>query len=105
MYIVRNRSYTSLYTGVTSNIQERTRQHKAGTFGGFSKRYRTHLLVYCGWTDDLWAALQREKQIKGWSRQKKIAVIESLNPSWHDLSEVQIFPTWRMVPSSSGESD
>ncbi len=101
VYILTNRSYTSLYTGVTSNIQERMRQHKTGALDGFTKRYRTHLLIYCEWTDDVWAALQREKQIKGWSREKKIELIESVNPSWYDLSEVRSHPapTRSFLPS------
>lgn len=66
-----NRSYTALYTGMTNNLEKRVGQHKAGTFGGFSKRYRTHLLVYCESTPDVWTAIQREKQIKGWSREEK----------------------------------
>lgn len=96
VYILTNRSYTVLYTGMTNDLATRIRQHKNGIVDGFTKRYRTHLLVYCEWADDVWGAIQREKQIKGWSREKKIDLIEAMNPSWHDLSEVQSFPVWRV---------
>jgi putative endonuclease len=87
VYIMTNRSYTVLYTGVTNNLQSRVQQQKNGTADSFTKRYRVCLLVYCEWYADIRAAIAREKQIKGWSRAKKIALIESLNLSWHDLSE------------------
>jgi putative endonuclease len=76
-----------LYIGVTSDLQTRVRQHKAGTFEGFSKKYRCHRLVYYERYDYIQAAIGREKQLKGLTRKKKIALIESMNPRWHDLSE------------------
>lgn len=93
VYILTNRSYVSLYTGVTSDLESRVWQHKSGFVDGFSKRYRTDLLVYYEETDRVWAALEREKQIKGWSRSKKVELIESVNPSWYDLSEALFPPT------------
>jgi len=76
-----------LYIGVTSDLQTRVRQHKTGSFEGFSKKYRCHRLVYYERYDYIQAAIGREKQLKGFSRKKKIALIESMNPRWQDLSE------------------
>ncbi|HEU5231717.1 MAG TPA: GIY-YIG nuclease family protein [Terriglobales bacterium] len=75
------------------------REHKAGTFEGFSKKYRCHRLVYYERYDYIQAAIGREKQLKGITRKKKIALIESMNPRWQDLSE-----TWErehLVPRQS----
>ena len=76
-----------LYTGFTSALVARVRRHRDGTFpGAFSRRYNTRRLVYFEVTTDVHAAIAREKQIKGWRRAKKIALIESLNPGWADLA-------------------
>jgi putative endonuclease len=76
-----------LYIGVTSDLQARVRRHKAGTFQGFSKKYRCHRLVFYERYDYIQTAIGREKQLKGLTRRKKIALIESTNPRWEDLSE------------------
>jgi putative endonuclease len=76
-----------LYIGVTSDLQTRVRQHKAGTFKGFSNKYQCHRLVYYERYDYIQAAIGREKQLKGFTRKKKVTLIESLNPRWQDLSE------------------
>ena len=76
-----------LYIGVTSDLQTRVRQHKAGSFEGFSNKYRCHRLVYYEPYDYIQTVIGREKQLKGFTRRKKIAVIESLNPCRQDLSE------------------
>ena len=76
-----------LYIGVTSDLQTRVRQHKAGSFKGFSNKYRCHRSVYYERYDYIQAAIGREKQLKGFTRKKKIALIESVNPRWQDLSE------------------
>jgi putative endonuclease len=86
VYIMTNRSRT-LYTGVTSNLQQRVFQHKNKLVAGFTSRYRIDRLVYFEETPDIRDAIAREKQIKGWVRSKKIALIESINPAWEDLSE------------------
>ena len=86
VYILTNRSGT-LYTGVTSDIEHRVRQHKTGEHEGFTKRYRIDRLVYYEETDDVNAAIAREKQIKGWTRKKRIDLINAMNPRWLDLSE------------------
>ena len=76
-----------LYTGFTNALVARVRQHRDGTFpGAFSRRYNTRRLVYFEVTTDVRAAIAREKQIKGWRRAKKIALIESFNPDWKDLA-------------------
>jgi len=85
VYILASRSRT-LYTGVTNRLLERVRQHRQGTFPGFTSEYRIHRLVYFETYRDVKAAIAREKQIKGLSRAKKIALIETRNPTWEDLA-------------------
>ena len=87
VYIMTNNSGT-LYTGVTNNLQRRFHQHVHDAGGGFTKRYKLTRLVYYESTPDVRMAIEREKEIKGWVRRKKIALIASLNPYWKDLSEV-----------------
>ena len=86
VYIMTNKSGT-LYTGVTNNIQRRVFEHRNKLVEGFSKKYNITQLVYYEVTTDISAAIAREKQIKGWLRAKKIALIKSVNPNWRDLSE------------------
>jgi len=87
VYILTNKSHTVLYTGVTSNLGKRVHEHKTKIVPGFTSRYNVDKLVYYETTDDIQAAIAREKQIKAGSRQKKIALIESMNPEWKDLTE------------------
>ena len=86
VYIMTNQSHSVLYTGVTNDIVRRVWEHKSFLYEGFTKRYRTNQLVY--YTDfiEIRHAIQFEKQVKGWKRSKKIALIESLNPQWEDLA-------------------
>ena len=86
VYIMTNRSDT-LYTGVTNDLQRRVYEHKQKLLDGFTKKYNIDMLVYYEDTDDVEAAIWREKQIKGWRRSKKIELIESMNPQWRDLSD------------------
>ncbi|MGE5479443.1 MAG: GIY-YIG nuclease family protein [Chloroflexota bacterium] len=86
VYIMASKKHGTLYTGVTSNLLNRVYQHKHHTFSGFTARYSIHLLVYFEVTNDIRNAIEREKRIKGQSRNKKIELIESLNPEWKDLS-------------------
>ena len=86
IYILASRSRT-LYTGVTNNLMRRVLEHKRKLVPGFTSRYRLERLVYYETWGDIRAAIQREKQIKGWLRTKKIALIQSMNPVWRDLSE------------------
>jgi putative endonuclease len=85
VYIMCNQART-LYVGVTSDLRGRLHQHRAGTFAGFTKRYGIDRLVFVEVFPEMVSAIAREKQIKGWSRAKKIAWIEKQNPGWDDLS-------------------
>ena len=85
VYIMTNRSKT-LYTGVTRDLERRVYDHKHKVVPGFTNRYKITRLVYFEETGDVYAALQREKEIKGWLRAKKVAMIEAMNPTWEDLS-------------------
>ena len=85
VYILTNRSKT-LYTGVTNNLLRRVYEHKQKFIPGFTQKYNINRLVYYEETSDATEAIAREKQIKGWVRAKKIALIESRNPEWLDLS-------------------
>ena len=77
----------TLYIGVTNDLVKRVYQHKNKLVEGFTKKYNITKLVYFEETNDINAAIAREKQLKGWLRKKKIALIESMNPEWKDLSE------------------
>ncbi|HLX12862.1 MAG TPA: GIY-YIG nuclease family protein [Bacteroidota bacterium] len=87
VYIVTNRKRGVLYTGVTNNLERRIYEHKQKQTQGFTSKYNCSKLVYCDSVGDVRAAIMREKQIKGWVRSKKIALIESVNPEWNDLAE------------------
>lgn len=75
-----------MYTGVTNNLERRLFEHQNELVEGFTKKYRVHKLVYYESTDDIYSAITREKQIKGWTRAKKNALVDEINPDWHDLS-------------------
>ena len=77
----------TLYIGVTNDLIRRVWQHKNDMHDGFSKKYRTHRLVWYDATTDIQGAIQREKQMKKWRRQWKIELIEKENPDWDDLYE------------------
>lgn len=85
VYIMTNRSGT-LYVGVTNDLARRVHEHKNKLIPGFTAKYNITKLVYFESTTDVRTAIAREKQIKGWLRAKKIALIESVNPNWDDLS-------------------
>ncbi|MCI0550972.1 MAG: GIY-YIG nuclease family protein [Anaerolineae bacterium] len=86
VYIMTNKSRT-LYTGVTNNLMRRVYEHKNKLIKGFASKYNIQFLVYYESTSSIHVALEREKQIKGLLRAKKIALIDSMNPEWKDLSE------------------
>ena len=98
VYIVSSRSGT-LYIGMTNSIYRRALQHKSGEIEGFSSKYHCGRLVYYESFDDVHKAIGREKQLKGWTRAKKIALIESKNPRWEDLAE-----KWGAQMAFAGES-
>jgi len=85
VYIMTNAANTVLYTGVTNDLRRRVIEHKSGKSGGFTSRYKITKLVYFECGDDVNAAIEREKQIKGGSRQKKLELIDDVNPMWEDL--------------------
>jgi len=86
VYIMTNKSKT-LYTGVTNDLQRRVYEHKQKLVPDFTAKYNITKLVYFEPTSDVYSAITREKQIKGWLRSKKISMIESQNPKWQDLAE------------------
>ena len=86
VYIMASRSL-NLYTGVTGNTFRRALEHKRGEVKGFTKRYNINRLVYYETFRYVGNAIAREKQIKAWTRAKRIALIKSLNPTWQDLAE------------------
>ena len=86
VYIMTNPART-LYTGITNDLQRRVHEHKQKTVEGFTKRYNLTTLAYHEATTDVHSAIRREKQIKGWVRRKKAALIESVNPEWRDLAD------------------
>jgi putative endonuclease len=77
----------NLYTGVTGNLSQRVLQHKAGEVEAFTKRYNIGRLVYYEVFEHIGSAIACEKQIKGWTRAKRLALIKSMNPAWQDLAE------------------
>ena len=91
VYILTNRSRT-LYVGVTGDINRRVLAHNDRAGSQFTRRYLIRQLVYVETTSDVRAAIAREKQIKGWSRAKKIALIEAANPSWLDMTPMVLGP-------------
>jgi putative endonuclease len=86
VYMMTNHSRT-LYIGVTNNLQRRVSEHKKGKADGFTKRYKINQLVYHEQVGNIISAINREKQLKKWRREKKINLIEKFNPLWLDLSE------------------
>ena len=87
VYIMTNKNNTVLYTGVTNDLIRRVYEHKNKMIKGFTAKYNINKLVYFEHMTDVESAIMREKQIKGGSRTKKIALIKKMNPEWKDLSE------------------
>ena len=92
VYVLTGRS-GSLYTGVTNDLVRRMYEHKMKLVDGFTRKYNIDMLVYHEVTDDVNGALAREKQIKDWRRSKRVALIESMNPDWRDLSDGWFSPS------------
>jgi putative endonuclease len=93
----------ALYAGVTNDLTRRAHDDKQEVVDGFTKKYNVTKLVYHEATDSIEAAIEREKQVKGWLRRKKVALIESVNPYWEDLAkewyeEIPTAPTLRLRP-------
>ena len=88
VYILSNCTNTTIYTGVTSNLIRRVFEHRQNTDPkSFTAKYDVHKLVYYEYTGDVRVALEREKQIKSWSRAKKNKLVNARNPKWEDLGE------------------
>jgi putative endonuclease len=87
VYIMTNKNHTTLYTGVTNNLARRVHEHRNHLIRGFSDKYNLEQLVYFEVTNDIQAAIAREKQIKSGSRKKKEGLINAQNPEWRDLFE------------------
>jgi len=85
VYVMASRRNGTLYVGVTSNLPQRAWQHRTGVVGGFTNRYSCKMLVWYELHATMLDAIAREKQIKGGSRKKKLALIEAMNPTWRDL--------------------
>ncbi len=86
VYLLTNKLNTVLYVGVTNDLERRLFEHRNELVDSFTKRYHVHKLVYYEATSDVRAAIEREKQIKSWSRAKKNALVNTMNPKWKDLS-------------------
>jgi putative endonuclease len=104
VYIMANRPFGSLYTGVTNDIVRRAWEHRTGACRGFTARYRVAMLAFFERYEDILTAIQREKNIKHWPRRWKSNLIETQNPGWHDL-----YPTllgeMRVDPATSDGRD
>jgi putative endonuclease len=87
VYILTNKPWGTLYTGVTSDLPARIYEHKKKFVDGFTAKYRLDKLVYYECSGDMYAAITREKQIKAGSRKKKLKLIVGMNPEWRDLYE------------------
>ena len=87
VYLITNKENSVLYTGVTNNLERRLLEHKNKTIEGFTEKYSICKLVYYENFSDINLAIAREKQIKGWRRNRKDALVEENNPGWKDLSE------------------
>ena len=87
VYILASRRHRTLYIGVTNSVQKRLEEHRAGTGSEFVKKYGVYRLVHVEAFDRAEDAIAREKQLKGWRREKKVVLIESVNPHWLDLSK------------------
>ncbi len=84
-YILASKRNGTLYVGITSDLITRVWQHKEGLMDGFTKKYRVNKLVYYEEHGDAANAIHREKRLKEWKRQWKLALIEKFNPAWNDL--------------------
>jgi putative endonuclease len=94
VYILTNKPGGTLYVGVTNDLVRRVFEHREGSIAGFTKRYGVKMLVYYEQHDTAAAAIQREKNIKGWSREWKIGLIVSINPTWRDLYDEIVLRGW-----------
>ena len=85
IYFLTDEKNERLYIGVTNNLERRMQEHRSGLIAGYTKRYSLHKLVYCEEYGSTADAICREKQLKGWRREKKNALVNRLNPTWQEL--------------------
>ncbi len=85
VYMMASKTRT-LYIGITNNLERRVWEHKQKETPGFTERYDVTMLVYCEGFGDVTVAIGREKELKGWRREKKVALLESMDPKWQDLA-------------------
>jgi len=90
VYMMSNKTRSTLYIGITDNLERRVSQHRAGEIAGFTQQYHCPHLVYFEHFRDVSSAIASEKQLKGWRREKKNALIAKKNPYWNDLA-VELF--------------
>ena len=86
IYFLTNWNNKVLYVGITNNLARRIEKHKSKTIKGFTQKYNLNKLVYYEITNDVLSAIEREKKIKKWRREKKNKLVHSFNPKWNDLS-------------------
>ena len=98
VYMMTNRSRVVLYTGITNSLMRRVSQHQNSQIKGFTRTYNINPLVYYERFNDPRDAIAREKEIKGWRRAKKNALVETMNPNWADLSPA-LFQRTRVIPN------
>jgi putative endonuclease len=99
VYILASQKNGTLYLGVTSDLVKRIYEHKNDLVGGFTKKYKVHRLVYFETTNDVYGAIQREKQLKKWNRQWKIRLIEEKNPPGAIYTMNCFSPSWYCLDS------
>jgi len=87
VYILASKRNGTLYTGVTNDLERRVYEHKHKSIDGFTSKYNVDKLVCFEHTQSIESAISREKEIKGWKREKKLRLIEATNPEWQDLSD------------------
>ena len=88
VYVLASRTRV-LYIGVTNDLGRRAAEHRAGEGGAFTRRYKVHRLVHAEEHADVRDAIRREKELKGWKRARKVALVESTNPDWRDLAAAE----------------
>jgi putative endonuclease len=101
VYMMTNRSRVVLYTGITNSLTRRVWQHQNGEIEGFTKTYKVNRLVYYERFNDPRNAIAREKEIKGWRRAKKNALVEAMNPNWGGF----VVNAFSAYPSNSEQSE
>jgi putative endonuclease len=102
VYLMATGYRGTLYVGVTSNLIQRAHQHREHVFSGFTAKYGVSSLVWFEGTPSIEAAIRREKQIKGWKREWKIELVETVNPKWRDLYPQLLGASARDPGSSPG---